>query len=159
MLWLVTWSGSGAVWFPLAFLFIVFDRFDLKVLPQQELILPAMLGSFLSLISGQVVKRIVGRARPYTSIPELKPLIRPPKDRSFPSTHASTAVALFVGLILVGHPLAPLVGIWSLGVCFSRYYLAVHYPTDIIGGAIWGALFGCLDFSGTVNYLLAIRLF
>lgn len=64
----------------------------------------------------------------------------------FVSSHASNsfALALFIGLLLRKHYkyFLPLMVFWAALVSYSRIYVGVHYPADILGGAILGSLIG-----------------
>lgn len=108
----------------------------------------------LSLIFGVIVtnlllKNIVARPRPFAEIEALIPLIAKPTDFSFPSGHttASFAVALVMLRMLPKKIGIPAVVLSAL-VAFSRLYLGVHYPTDVLTGfvvalvgsslAVWG---------------------
>lgn len=152
----LTYTGAGAVWGCVAGLLAVLCRVDVMVFPRQETLLAAMFGAGLSLLVGQGVKRAIGRVRPYRSLPDAPAAIRPPRDASFPSTHTSTAIALLVGLTLTGHPLAPWIAPWALAIPLTRFYLGVHYPSDIAAGAALGALFGLWDYTGLMSWALAL---
>lgn len=108
----------------------------------------------LSLIFGVIVtnlllKNIVARPRPFAEIEALILLIAKPTDFSFPSGHttASFAVALVMLRMLPKKIGIPAVVLAAL-VAFSRLYLGVHYPTDVLAGfvvalvgsslAVWG---------------------
>lgn len=87
------------------------------------------------LITNLALKNLVNRIRPYDAVAAIVPLIPPQADSSFPSGHtcASFAAALIYMRMLpkkIGIPavlLAAMIG-------FSRLYLGVHYPSDVLAG-------------------------
>lgn len=89
------------------------------------------------------LKNLVARVRPYVAIKGLEPITHLPSDYSFPSGHTGIAFALASVIFFkcprkIGVPallLAALIG-------FTRLYLGVHYPTDVIAGAAVGMLTG-----------------
>jgi undecaprenyl-diphosphatase len=87
--------------------------------------------------STALIQRAVGRHRPRVHI-----LIAEPHSHSFPSGHAASSFAC--ALVLVSFaprlrgPLYALAGLIGL----SRLYVGVHYPLDVIGGALWGLVVG-----------------
>ena len=87
------------------------------------------------LITNVLLKNMVARPRPFDAYTEIIPLITRPTDFSFPSGHtcASFACALVFFRMLpkkYGVPAVILAGM----VAFSRLYLGVHYPGDVLGG-------------------------
>ena len=147
-------SGTGYVWFSMAGLLMLLYLAGWAGIPRLQGLLAAMLGAFLSLILGQLLKRLAGRPRPFTSMPSHSAIGPRPSDASMPSTHASTAVGLAVGLCMLGHPLAAPVLPWAGLVVFSRLYTGVHYPSDLLVGSLLGAALGVWDWRWLVVVLL-----
>jgi len=85
------------------------------------------------------IKRVVGRRRP--ELPGLPALTSTPTTLSFPSAHASTSFAGALVYSRLGLPAASLYGL-ATGLALSRLYLGVHYPSDVLAGAMLGGLVG-----------------
>ena len=74
--------------------------------------------------------------------PLVELLVAPPLDASFPSGHTAAAFAVVFALKTSGSPLWKPAAVWAVLMAFSRLYLYVHWPTDILGGIILGAIVG-----------------
>ena len=81
------------------------------------------------------IKFAVRRPRP--QIPGLPPLQGTTTGLSFPSAHAATSFAGALVYRRRGLPAAPLYGLAG-GMALSRVYLGVHYPSDVVAGAVLG---------------------
>jgi undecaprenyl-diphosphatase len=90
------------------------------------------------------LKEVFDRARPPVADPDLGSLAAIPGNPSFPSGHAATAFGAATVIAL----LCPKLRFWALGlaaaVALSRVYLRVHYPLDVLAGALVGAAVGAL---------------
>lgn len=121
-----------------------------------------------SLINNVCLKELIQRPRPYTDevvdmwskagyAYEWPSLIKKSSSWSFPSGHTSTSIGAAFALLLgckkkylgVGIPAF----IISLLIGFSRIYVHVHYPTDVIAGALVGII------GGIIAWLLIEKLF
>jgi undecaprenyl-diphosphatase len=80
----------------------------------------------------------IPRDRPPLRYPDPEPLVRVPGTNSFPSGHATTSFACAAVLAWLWPRLAaPLLALAAL-IAFSRVYVGVHYPLDVLGGALLG---------------------
>ena len=91
-----------------------------------------------------IVKRLIGRARPYVGgydNPFLyKPFIWQPAYASMPSGHATTAAAAAVAIGAVWPRARPLMWLYALMIMFSRVVVVAHHPSDVLAGALVGAV-------------------
>jgi len=125
------WHGIGIV------------RGIAKGRPDQVIVLALMVGAE-SLIVNQGVKRLFRRERP-TQTGDGRLQVRRPTTSSFPSGHATSAA--FAAMVLSGWD-GSKVGIiwWKLAaiVGISRVYVRIHHGSDVVAGAVIGAMFGII---------------
>lgn len=92
-----------------------------------------------------ILKPIVARPRPFVTDPSLLSLlVEAPADYSFPSGHTSSGFAAAVVLLFsnVKKPWKVLGCVAAVLIAFSRLYLCVHNPTDVLAGALMGIVAG-----------------
>ena len=142
-LWkVITFLGNGGwFWIVASVLLICFGK-------TRKAGITAVLSLALGfLITNLLLKNIVARPRPFDSCAQILPLITKPTDYSFPSGHtcASFACALVYLRMMpekFGVPSVILAGM----VAFSRLYLGVHYPGDVLAGflvAVFTSITAC----------------
>jgi membrane-associated phospholipid phosphatase len=89
-----------------------------------------------------VVKRLIGRARPFVEPRDdpfvYMPLIWRPEYASMPSGHATTAAAAAIAFGAIWPWLRPVMWLYALIIMFSRVIIDVHHPSDVIAGAMVG---------------------
>ena len=90
--------------------------------------------------SASGIKALVPRDRPSVRYAVPKALVSVPHDHSFPSGHAATSFAGATVLAFAYPRLAPALLVLAAAVAFSRVYVGVHYPLDVIAGAALGVL-------------------
>ena len=106
-----------------------------------------VLGFILNLIIvNLLLKNIFTRVRPFNIVNYANLLIPTLKDGSFPSGHTSYAFTIFTIVLFMAKKksLKVLTGILAVLIAFSRLYLYVHFPTDVIGGVIIGFILAIL---------------
>jgi membrane-associated phospholipid phosphatase len=95
----------------------------------------AMKVTAVTLVVNTAVKQLVRRARPVLE-EELPALVPTLSGRSYPSAHSSTSFAA-AGALAGALPAPPLYAA-AAAMALSRPYLGVHYPSDIVAGALLG---------------------
>lgn len=114
------------------------------------LILYVLLGVILTdQLSSQIIKPLVGRDRPckeITLIDEVEALVRCGSGKSFPSSHAANhfGIAMILGLALFRRwpKLIWIMVSWATLISLAQVFVGVHYPSDILFGALIGVLVG-----------------
>ena len=122
---------------PIGLLGIGFIKHD-KILQQKGLV--ALTSLTISMGTTYVLKKIIDRQRPSITYPFIQPVIVE-TNGSFPSGHTTAAFATATSFTLA-YPkwyVAVPAYTWASMVAYSRLHLGVHYPSDILGGAIIGA--------------------
>ncbi|MCQ2578090.1 MAG: phosphatase PAP2 family protein [Treponema sp.] len=126
----------GIFWFVLGAFFLIFKK------TRKAAFLALISFGLSALLCDGCLKLIVNRVRPFDAIPELMALVERPRGTSFPSGHTTTAFGFGLAFFLntkkrwTGWVILSL----SIIMAFSRLYVGVHYPSDVLAGIIIGSL-------------------
>ena len=144
-------GDAGMIWILLAVALIIFPK-----MRKHGLAIFAALCIDIVLCNG-LLKNLVARVRPCDVNTAVQLLISRPTDFSFPSGHTAASFATVAALYFTGDKL-----IWKSSlilavlIAFSRMYLYVYYPTDILGGILVGIFAGFMG-SKIVTYMMKGR--
>ena len=141
MVWLGTIEKLGAVWIALALVVGLVCRLGLG--RTVALVVLTAITTFAADALAFGVKDLTSRTRPFVAHPQIHPLYVV-HSSSFPAGHAATAFAGAVLLTAVVPRLWPAFFALAALIGFSRIYDGVHYPTDVVAGAVLGAAVGGL---------------
>lgn len=110
-----------------------------------------LLSEVLCDLIGGPLKAVTARDRPFEDYP-VDLIISRPSDYSFPSGHTANAFALAFSVLCFDRRYGAVILVLAAFVAFSRLYLFVHWPTDVIAGALMAAV--CV---WAVRYLMKSR--
>jgi undecaprenyl-diphosphatase len=99
----------------------------------------AALGALVAVAIAQPIASAVDERRPFVSIRGTLLLIHHDANPGFPSDHATAAGAVACGVFLVSWRLGAVTTLVALLIAFSRVYVGVHYPQDVLAGLGLGA--------------------
>lgn len=145
---------SGYTWIPLyvSLLYLVINNSDnmtkIGLVVGAAIVCVVLSGG----LCDYIVKPIVGRLRPVND-PALYGIIHgvtgvSSNDYSFFSSHSANtmSLAVFFSLLVRNRKLFISLLVWSLTNCYTRLYLGMHYPSDVLVGILWGVIIGFFVF-------------
>jgi undecaprenyl-diphosphatase len=91
-------------------------------------------------VTSYALRQGIGRERPPLVYPEPKPLVSVPHSGAFPSGHTTAAFACATVLAWASPRLGVPVFVLAAAIGCSRIYVGVHWPLDVLGGAVLGVL-------------------
>jgi undecaprenyl-diphosphatase len=125
------YAGSyGAVWLVLAAAAALSLR-------RPQVFVWTLVADGLGELAADALKGVIPRARPHVHT-----LVRRPHTHSFPSGHATTSFACATVLALLIPRLALPLFVLAAAIAWSRVYVGVHFPLDVLGGAVLGVAIG-----------------
>ncbi len=140
MVLLTRLADDGIVWIVLALALICFKQ-------TRKMGITLGVALLLGLVVGNLaLKNIFARERPYTVNPNVTMLVEKLKDYSFPSGHTRCCFESGMAMYLCDKRFGKVAFVLGGFIAFSRLYLYMHYPTDVIGGVILGLINGVIAF-------------
>ncbi|KMT22343.1 phosphatase PAP2 family protein [Clostridium cylindrosporum] len=131
-------ANNGMLWIIIAIIFILTSK-------HRKYGVTLLIALTLSLVIGEVIlKPLIGRIRPF-NVNDVLILIPSPSGFSFPSGHSMSSFTAATIIWNFNKRFGVVAFIAASVIAFSRLYLYVHYPTDVIGGAILGIMCGMLS--------------
>ena len=123
----------GAVWFLLGIVFALVDPSN-----RWEWLMAGALGP-IGIGLNYLVKLLVRRPRPV--VPGYPPIGGAPSSLSFPSAHATSSFAAATAMTRIDDT-AAILFVLAAAIAICRPYLGMHYPSDVVAGAILGTVLG-----------------
>lgn len=135
-------GNAGIIWIVLAVVLLILP----KTRKTGIIVAAALLMDLI--LCNLILKNLVARVRPYDVNTAITILIKKPLDFSFPSGHTAASFAAMTALFLAKMKKAWIAAlVLAVLIAFSRLYFYVHYPTDVLGGAVVGILSGIIGYA------------
>ena len=135
-------GNAGIIWIVLAVVLLILP----KTRKTGIIVAAALLMDLI--LCNLILKNLVARVRPYDVNTAIAILIKKPLDFSFPSWHTAASFAAMTALFLAKMKKAWIAAlVLAVLIAFSRLYFYVHYPTDVLGGAVVGILSGIIGYT------------
>ncbi|MFU2423303.1 MAG: phosphatase PAP2 family protein [Bacteroides sp.] len=135
-------GNAGIIWIVLAVVLLILP----KTRKTGIIVAAALLMDLI--LCNLILKNMVARVRPYDVNTAIAILIKKPLDFSFPSGHTAASFAAMTALFLAKMKKAWIAAlVLAVLIAFSRLYFYVHYPTDVLGGAVVGILSGIIGYT------------
>lgn len=129
-------AKGGIIWIIAAVLLLIFK----KTRKTGVSVALALIGGLI--IGNLILKNVVGRIRPYDFNEGIEILVARLSDFSFPSGHTLASFEAATVLMIRDKRLGVPALVLAVIIAFSRLYLYVHYPTDVLAGIILGVFIG-----------------
>lgn len=106
---------------------------------ERKIVLLAIFGLVISTTLRSIIQYFYFEPRPFVTLP-IQPLINHAPDAAFPSGHTTMISSMAFAFWFYRSKLTPLFLFFVAWIGFARIFVGVHYPLDILGGAVLGLL-------------------
>lgn len=133
---------DGPLVFAVGFIFLWFVLPRASVEVRRALVVAVVAAGLAIAVSG-LIGQVVYRPRPFIALPHVvHALVTHSADSSFPSDHAAFVFALAAVVLKRSRWLGVASFVLAVGVALARVYVGVHWPSDVVSGAVLGWLVG-----------------
>ncbi len=139
-------GDAGIIWIVLAIVLLFFKKTrKTGICMGVALLLGLLFGNL-------ILKNVIARQRPYThnealmTAESVKTLISLPHDYSFPSGHTLSSFGASTAIFMNNKKYGIIAYVAAVLIAFSRMYIYVHFPSDILGGILLGITLGITSF-------------
>ena len=130
-------GDHGMIWIVIGCLFLLMGFWKKVWFRNGLLVLFSLLADLI--LCNKLLKPLFDRTRPYYVL-GYEPLIPPVGDASFPSGHTAVSFAAATAIYAINKKWGIAAYIFAVVMGFSRLYLGVHFPLDVLGGAVVGTI-------------------
>ena len=134
MVFVSTITNHGELWIAIGLILLCFK----STRKTGFVVLTALL--LMLIISNLILKNLIMRDRPCWIDTAVELLVKCPDSYSFPSGHTASGFAAAISILMYHKKGGILAVLLAATIAFSRMYLFVHFPTDILGGIIIGSM-------------------
>lgn len=128
----ITYAGTqGLIWVAVAAVLALSWR-------RPSVLLTVVIGALVADLTSYGLRAAIPRDRPPLRYPDPEPLVRVPGTNSLPSGHATTSFCCAAILAWLWPRFAVPLFVLAALIAFSRVYVGVHYPLDVLAGALLG---------------------
>ena len=140
MAFLSTLGNAGALWIVIGVVLCISKKYRRGGMQM----LSAELLSFI--VGNLIIKNMVDRLRPCQIDKTVSLIVNIPFDSSFPSGHTLNGITAAVTLMFIDKRMGIPAIVLAVLIAFSRMYNFMHFPTDILAGAVLGVIIGCITY-------------
>lgn len=133
-------GNAGILWIILTVIFLISKKYRTTGIVMAIALIIDLIGC------NMILKPLAARLRPFQINTAVELIISAPKDFSFPSGHTAASFASVAAMYFTKFKYWKVFGVLAVIIAFSRLYLYVHFPTDVLFGAVFGVIFAYMAY-------------
>lgn len=147
MIFITKTGNGGLIWIFIALYFYIF-----KGMHSQAIVLLSVI-AVVAFIANFIIKGVFTKDRPCDLDDSVDLLIRRPLGSSLPSGHSSSSFACVVVIFCINPWWGVAALVWASLIAFSRIYLYVHFPSDVVFGIVSGTIIGMIVMPIAIHFV------